>query len=237
MKQNHIWLQLFSDAATGESSTDAGCVAKPEGDGAGLDREEQSGAKMTWEQVKADPEFSQKMQEMVKSRLKNAKTAQENWEKLSPALKTLSASYDLDPNDFGALNQAILGDKRFARQDPIEKHFENLQAQAAELSAAMPDFDLEKELENPAFVRLTAPNVGISLEDAYYTVHRKERDAKTAQQIANAIRAGAMRPEENGANAPAMTVFDYRSASREMRNALKKQIRLAAAKGEKVYPD
>ena len=237
MTKQDTWLQLFSEAASGESSTDAGCAAKPEGDGAGLDREEQSTAKMTWEQVKADPEFSQKMQEMVKNRLKSAKSAQETLEKLSPAIETLSASYDLDPNDFGALNQAILGDKRFARKDPIAQHFENLQAQAAQFCQVVPDFNLEKELENPAFVRLTAPNVGISLEDAYYTVHRQEQEAKTARQIANAVRSGAMRPEENGANAPAMAVFDYRSASREQRNALKKQIRLAAAKGEKIYPD
>ena len=237
MKQNYIWLQLFTDAAPGESSTDAGCAAKPEGDGAGLDREEQSTAQMTWEQVKANPEFSQKMQEMVKSRLKGAKSAQETLEKLSPALKALSASYQLqDPADYGALSAAILSDKRFAPKDPIASHFDFLQAQAEALRASVPDFDLNKELENPAFLRLTAPNVGISLEDAYYTVHRREQEAKTAQQIANAIASGAMRPEENGVGAPAMAVFDYRSASAEQRNQLKKQIRLAAAKGEKVYP-
>ena len=237
MKQRIIWLQLFSEAAPGESSADAGRGAETEGKEAALDREEQSAAQMTWEQVKAHPEFSQKMQEMVKSRLKNAKSAQENLEKLSPALKTLSAAYGLaDPGDLAGLNQAILSDKRFAPKDPIESHFASLQQQAEAFAASVPDFDLGRELENPAFVRLTAPNVGISLEDAYYTVHRQEQEAKTAAQIANAIRAGALRPEENGVGAPAMTVFDYRNASREQRNALKKQIRLAAAKGEKIYP-
>ena len=229
------WLQLFGEAA-GESSADAGHEAESHTQQTGVDREEQTSG-MTWEQVKAHPEISRKMQEMVKNRLKEAKSAQENLEKLSPALKTLSASYQLaDPGDYSALNAAILGDKRFAKQDPIAGHFEKLRAQAEAFAAQVPEFDLQKELENPAFVRLTAPNVGISLEDAYYTVHRKEMDARTAAQFANAVRAGAMRPEENGAAVPTMTVFDYRSATQQQREALKKQIRLAAAKGEKIYP-
>ena len=127
-------------------------------------------------------------------------------------------------------------------QQKVQKHFEKLQAQGEAMKKVFPNFDLRKELENPAFVRMTSPNVGISVEDAYYAVHRKELQTaamqvtaqKTAQKISNAIQAGSRRPAENGINgqAPSVTTFDYRSMSPEQRNALKARIR----SGEKIYP-
>lgn len=132
------------------------------------------------------------------------------------------------------------------REQMIRNHHQNLRNQAEQLKATFPDFDLEKELENHTFVRLTAPNSGLSLEDAYYAVHRKELQAaamqtaakKTAEQISNAIQQGGRRPQEHGATgqAPSVSTFDYRKASPEQRDALKKRIREAAARGEKIYP-
>ena len=127
-------------------------------------------------------------------------------------------------------------------QQKIQKHFESLQQQGEALKKVVPDFDLRKELQNPAFVRMTSPNVGISVEDAYYAVHRKELQTaamqvaaqKTAQKVSNAIQAGSRRPTENGISgqSPSVTTFDYRSMSPEQRNALKARIR----SGEKIYP-
>jgi hypothetical protein len=61
---------------------------------------------------------------------------------------------------------------------------------------------------------------------------------KTAEKISNAIQAGSRRPDEAGTSsqAPSVSTFDYRNASREQREALKKRIRDAAARGEKLYP-
>lgn len=121
-------------------------------------------------------------------------------------------------------------------------HLEELQRQAAALKAVFPGLDLQQELKNPVFVRLTAPGVGLSVEDAYYAVHRKELQAAAmaaAQaQVSQAIASGAMRPRENGLSgqAPAVSTFDYRSATKEQREELKKRIRQAAADGRKVYP-
>jgi hypothetical protein len=93
---------------------------------------------------------------------------------------------------------------------------------------------------------MTSPNVGISVEDAYYAIHRNEIQTaamqvtaqKTAQKISNAIQAGSRRPDESGTSsqAPSVSTFDYRTASRDQREALKKRIRDAAARGEKLYP-
>ncbi len=266
--ENIMLLQLFADVQAEASGEEAAA--------AGQENTQQAPrAQMTWEEVKTNPEFSRRMQEMVRNRLKSAKNAQAALEKLTPALRTLSQAYGLaeDTPDYDALTRAVTGDDRFyakkaedlgvsvdiarklSRLEQLEKenafrqedqalqsHFQNLWQQAQLLKQEMPEFDLEKELENPAFVRLTAPNVGIGLQDAYYTVHRKalqaDAAAQTMAQISNAIRSGSLRPEENGVavHAPAVTTFDYRNASDAQRNALKKQIRQAAARGQKVYP-
>ena len=127
-------------------------------------------------------------------------------------------------------------------QQKIQQHFQKLQQQGEAMKNRFPDFDLKKELQNPAFVRMTAPNVGISVEDAYFAVHRNEimssgmqvAAQKTAQKISNSIQAGSRRPSEAGTTgqAPSVTTFDYRRMSPEQRNALKARIR----SGEKIYP-
>lgn len=131
-------------------------------------------------------------------------------------------------------------------QQKLQQHFAKLQEQADAMKQVFPNFNLKKELENPVFVRMTAPNSGLSVEDAYYAVHRKEIMAagmqvtaqKTAQQISNSIQAGSRRPNEAGTTgqAPSVTTFDYRNASPEQRKAFKDHIRSEAAQGRKVYP-
>lgn len=135
---------------------------------------------------------------------------------------------------------------RAEQQRAFDEHINDLKVQAAKLKQTFPTFDLATELRNPTFMRMTAPNSGLTVEDAYYAVHRKEIQAasmqvatqKTAEQMANAIRSGMSRPQENGtsARAPSTQTFDYAHASKEQREALKRQIRDAAAKGQKLYP-
>ena len=131
-------------------------------------------------------------------------------------------------------------------QQKVQQHFMRLQEQGEAMKKVFPNFDLRKELQNPVFVRMTAPDSGLSVEDAYYAVHRREIMAagmqvtaqKTAQQISNSIQAGSRRPNEAGTTgqAPSVTTFDYRNASPEQRKAFKDHIRSEAAQGRKVYP-
>jgi hypothetical protein len=114
------------------------------------------------------------------------------------------------------------------------------------MKKVFPKFELRAELQNPYFAKMTAPNIGMSVEDAYYAVHRKEIQAaamqvtaqKTAQKLSNSIQAGGRRPNENGASgqAPSVTSFNYKNASREQREALKRRIYEAAASGRKIFP-
>lgn len=131
-------------------------------------------------------------------------------------------------------------------EQKYQNHILDMEQQGEEMKKTFPDFDLRKELKNPVFARITAPGIGLSVEDAYYAVHRREIQAKsmqvaaqkTAEKISNAIQSGSMRPVENGTSgqAPSVTTFDYRNATPEQRNAFKAHIRSEAAQGRKVYP-
>ena len=136
--------------------------------------------------------------------------------------------------------------ERTLQEQKIQQHFIKLEQQSEAMKKVFPNFDLRKELQNPNFARMTSPNVGISVEDAYYAIHRNEIQTasmqiaakKTAEKISNAIQSGSRRPDESGVSsqAPSVSTFDYRNASREQREALKQRIRQAAARGEKLYP-
>ena len=138
-------------------------------------------------------------------------------------------------------------EQKTLQEQAIQEHFAKLERQGEELKKIFPHFDLRTELQNPAFARMTAPGKGImSVEDAYHAVHRNEIQVaamqvtaqKTAEKISNSIQAGSRRPDESGASsqAPSVNTFNYRNASREQREAIKKRIRDAAARGEKLYP-
>ena len=246
--------------------------------------EQATPARMSWEEIMADPEYNKQMQAVVQSRLRSAKTAEETLAKMAPAMEVLARKHGQDPAnvDYEALAKAINDDdayyedkalemgvsvetaKRIDQQERdharqqreearnleqqrLQNHFMRLEQEGEALKKVFPKFDLRTELKNPAFARMVAPGTGImSVEDAYKAVHRKEIEAaqsqviaqQTAQKISNAIQAGSRRPDENGTSgqSPSVTTFDYSKASTAQREALKRQIRAAAARGEKLYP-
>ena len=240
-------------------------------------------ARMSWDEIMADPEYNKQMQAVVRSRLKSANGAEEQLSKITPALELLARKYKLDPAnmDYDALTKAISDDDSYyedkalqmgtsvetakkidqqerdtARQKKAEEltlqeqkirnHFAGLEQQAKEFQKIIPGFDLQTELKNPVFLRMTSPNVGISVRDAYYAVHHDEMQTAamqatakaTAQNISQNIQARQRRPDENGISgqAPSATTFDYSKASPEQREAFKKDLRARMARGEKVYP-
>lgn len=240
-------------------------------------------ARMSWDEIVKDPEYSKEMQKIIKARVKEADGAKDALSKLTPALEVLARAYKMDPDkpDYEALSKAISDDSRYYEERALElgtsvdtakrldqaerenqrvkrenertlemqalrRHFETLEHQGEELKKVFPGFDLRTELQNPAFARMTAPNVGVSVQDAYYAVHRNELQvaamqaaaAKTAEKMASAIASGTARPIENGTSqsSAAVTRFDYAKASPEERAALKQRIREAHARGEKIYP-
>ena len=255
----------------------------PETDNPTEETKENVPARMSWDEIMKDPEYNKQMQSVVQSRLKTAKTAEDNLAKLAPAMELLARKYNLDPAnmDYDALNKAINDDddyyeekalemgvpvetarkidkmerdnareqaqaERTIQEQKIQQHLIKLEQQGEALKKVFPHFDLRTELQNPAFARMTSPNVGISVEDAYYAVHRNEIQTaamqvtaqKTAEKLSNAIQSGSRRPDESGTSsqAPSVSTFNYRNASPEQRAAFKADLRKRWANGETVYP-
>lgn len=216
-------LQLFAEPAagqTGEMAADAGQQGSVDTEQRAQTRdaaaEGTASSRVTWEEVKADPRFNREIQNIVRERLKAEQRKQTGFQPEEGLL------YGFDA------------------------HFRSLEQQAEAMKELFPGFNLRSALDDPAFARMTAPDVGISVEDAYYALHRSEIQSaamqvaaqKTAQMLSDTIRSGQMRPAENGTRSQGASVvgFDYRAATPEQRNALKKRIRDAAARGEKIYP-
>ena len=90
----------------------------------------------------------------------------------------------------------------------MRQHFDTLARQGDEVKKLYPGFDLMTEMQNPEFARLTAPGVNVDALTAYRVVHQNEiagaemqfAAQKSAERIANAVRANGMRPQENGMN-------------------------------------
>ena len=123
----------------------------------------------------------------------------------------------------------------------IQNHLRKLAMQGEQLKQTFPDFDLRKELNNNDFRRLTSPAVGLSVEDAYFLLHRNElmpqvmaAGVKTAQQrIAQSLQANGARPMEGamqGNSTAADVHISPKNMTREQRQALKDRARM----GEKI---
>lgn len=133
-------------------------------------------------------------------------------------------------------------DAKAAREKAaIEQHYNALKQQGEQMKTLYPGFNLDAELQNPAFVRLTAPGVGVDVRTAYEVVHREEmRGAemqfaaqKSAQKIAASVQANARRPAENGmsGSAGAVTKSDPSTFTKADRAEIKRRV----ARGEKIY--
>ena len=131
------------------------------------------------------------------------------------------------------------------RRGDIRAHFDALAAQAEQLRAEFPEFDLREALRDPDFVRLTAPGVGVDARRAYYALHREELDARAAQMgareseklIARSLASGAQRPREGGGRqGPGSFTADYGAMTRSEQLRFKQRILEASARGEKLYP-
>lgn len=230
---------------------------------------EQTPTRMSWEEITKDPEYNAELQKIIKARVKDGNQNKAILEILAPALKVLAQEHGLDPEnlDHEALVKAVTGEydnkalemgvsketvikldqqQRTLEQQKFQNHIQRLEQEGEAMRSVFPNFDLQAELQNPIFARLTSPNMGMSVEDAYYAVHRREIQAandqviakRTAQQISNAIQSGSLRPDEagSGTQAPSVTTFDYKNMTPAERKALKNRIYAAGARGEKIYP-
>ncbi len=253
--EHTIWLlQLFAEGISGEASA---AVAGQQDTGETPVRAEETqdaAAKvnrLTWEQIMADPEYNRQMQTVIRARLKAAEQAwkKKTKEEKAVPVKVGSTAQAVPAGSHPPVSAPNTAKKPYPWQQErhLQQHFAALQRQSISMQKAFPDFSLEQALGDPRFVRLTAPHVGVSVENAYYLLNRQKLQAaamqlaakRTAQKLSNAIASGTYRPQENGtaARAPSVATFNYATASRQSRQALKDAIRQAGIRGEKLYPD
>ena len=108
--------------------------------------------------------------------------------------------------------------------DPMQTHLQEVVRQGMALQQEKPEFQMGQELKNELFVRMTHPLVGASVADAY--------------EMITTMRARQNRPVEAGLSGQSANVatFHWRQATPAQRQAQRKAIRDAAARGQKLYP-
>ena len=122
-----------------------------------------------------------------------------------------------------------------AEDRSLRQHFQRISDQAEELKQTFPDFDLMEEIRNnPRFARMTSPDIGMSVKDAFYACHGEEISRASAQaaaqqagqRLAASVQAGATRPMENGVrgSAPTPIGMDVGHMSREAREAIRRRV-------------
>ena len=179
----------------------------------------------------------------MKARLRGRAGAEAKLTRLEPVLQALEEDYGLtdesDPAALAALLRQSAGLRRPGGEE-IAAHLRALADQAEALQQSVPDFDLMREMEDPDFLRLTAPHSGVTLADAYYARHRAERERETARRsleaVSRSIRSLGARPKELRETRDSASAAEPGRMSRAEREALKKRILEASAHGRRLAP-
>lgn len=135
--------------------------------------------------------------------------------------------------------------RRIREANAAQAEVSELVQQAVALKATIPDFDLDREMENPAFARLALKpprGAGVPLENAYYALHHQDIERarrqqqyqttqaavrQTAQMVSNAVASGTRRPAENGAGgaSAAVTKSDPGTLTKAERAEVRRRVR------------
>lgn len=121
--------------------------------------------------------------------------------------------------------------QRQEREQMLQKRFMEMQQQVPIVKQEYPNFDFNKEMENPEFVHLANSRelggMGWDLRKAFRAVHQDDIEREQAEAIAQRVKSDTARvvqsnqarPRENG-SAPAAVVpaNDYESARARFRN-------------------
>lgn len=140
--------------------------------------------------------------------------------------------------------------RRVTEEAKSRQEMTELLTAATALKETIPDFDIDHEMQNPAFARLALKpprGAGVPLESAYYAIHHAEIEEarkaqqyqsmqtavkQTAQMVTNAVASGSMRPSENGSGGSAAAVT--RSDPSTLTKQERAEIRRRVYAGEKI---
>ena len=193
----------------------------------------------------------QRIQAAIQQRFKNQQDYKKQLDAVQPILQTLGGRYGLNAEDVAGIAEKLRQEQPeteeasptgqpILHRDFMQDHVHNVTAQAEAMKKEFPGFDLMAEMQNPAFVRMTSPGVGMSVKDAYFAIHGQEiqRDSmlyaaqQAGERVAASVMAGASRPRENGMD-PAGSAdmgVNVQSMDRKTRAEYRRRIR----NGEKI---
>lgn len=197
-------------------------------------RQAEGGSKPSFEELlQSDDEYRRASDERVRKAVANRfRRGREQEALLTSLAERLGVAPDArgEP-DVGALREAIE-----ARDGRSRAAYDRLLRQAAQLKREQPDFDLRAALQDPAFGRLVAR--GVDAHDAYALTHRDEQltqamafaAEKTRARLLDAMRAGALRPQEDALGTPAAAPPNPAHMSRAERASLRERVNM----GERI---
>jgi len=131
---------------------------------------------------------------------------------------------------------AIAREQKAQERERNMQHIAGLQQQAEEMKGMFPNFDLQAEMQNPEFFRLTAPG-GISVKQAYLAIHGEELIPqlmgygmqRAQQQMGQTLQAQRSRPAEGAMSAKnqaaAEPALNPASLQRGERNKIKEYVK------------
>lgn len=126
-------------------------------------------------------------------------------------------------------------EKQTQAQQNYERHIQSLSQQAEAAG-----IDLRAEMQNPDFMRLTSPQVGVPVAMAYNLIHQKEilengmqyAAQQGAKRVAQAVQSGQARAVENGMARKGSSVI-YKPNPRDLTTKDREEIRRRVRSGDK----
>ena len=134
-------------------------------------------------------------------------------------------------------DQMVANERQTQERQQMQQHIAGIRQQAEEMQKLFPGFNLDQELQNPEFIKLTSPG-GISVKQAYFALHGDEMIPnlmaygmqRAQQQMGQTIMAQKARPAEGAMNsknpAAAEPRINPKNLSRPEMNKIKQLIRM-----------
>lgn len=164
--------------------------------------------------------YNRRVQEIIQKRLKGARQTEEGPEKIPETG---------DAEERAAYQAYLQG---------VDRVYGDFLRQAEAAKAIYPSLDLEREVQDPAFLGLM--RAGVEVGDAYFVRHKEKivpillhHTAKMVeQQLAGKIRTEGIRPGENGlrSQGTALTKTDVTKLSKSDRDEIRRRV----ARGERI---
>ncbi len=124
----------------------------------------------------------------------------------------------------------MLAQQQAQRDMELRARFAQIQQEANDMRTVFPNFDLQRELQDPKFLKYTSKEVGMSVKDAFYALdHDEIMDSQTSMiaqrakmDVSNSYRSGRNHPKENGSgftSSAAGAIPDFSKMTHEERVA------------------